>query len=223
MKKLLFICIGAALAAVSCDKQDAESVRMISLGAKEKSVVCPVEYSACEFYVYADEYINSRDCTPISYEAEILGDASWLTFEENGGRFIEKTGSGLLPLRVDANQGVRRMSKVVLRADTRTDTLVVKQEGVYREYIRLTGDYPTVPAEGGTYEALVESNVLPAFLKVSCSDGVTDFEMAHGVVTFTIGPSPSRDRRTLTITVSTVDGWGETVGGSVSLTQSPGR
>lgn len=223
MKKLLFICVGAALAAVSCGKQDAESVRMISLGAKEKSVECPVEYSACEFYVYADEYVNSRDCTPIGYEAEILDDAAWLSFTENGGTFIEKTGSGLLPLRVDANQGVRRMSRIVLRADTRTDTLFVKQEGVYREYIRLNGEYPLVPAEGGTYEAAVESNVLPAFLKVSGSDGVVDCEMDHNLVTFTVGPSLSRDRRTVTLTVSTVDGWGETVSGSVSLTQSPGR
>lgn len=223
MRKLLIICIGAALAAVSCGKQDAESVRMISLGAKEKSVECPVEYSACEFYVYADEYINSKDCTPIDYEAEILGGASWLSFADNGSSLITKRGSGLLSLNVDANQGVRRMSRLVLRADTRTDTLAVKQEGVYREYVRLAGEYPTVPAEGGSYEAVVESNVLPAALTVSCSDGVTDFEMSHNVVVFTIGPSMSRDRRTLTITVSTVDGWGETVSGSVSLIQAPGR
>lgn len=222
MKKLIYI-IGSLLAVVSCGRSEADSVRMISLGAKEKTVECPVDYSACEFYVYADEYVNSKDCTPIDYEAEILDDAAWLSFEENGGHFIEKRGSGLLSLNVDANQGVRRMARLVLRADTRTDTLSVKQEGVYREYIRLNGEYPLVPAEGGTYEAIVESNVLPALMTVSVSDGVVDYEMSHNVVTFTVGPSLSRDRRTVTLTVSTVDGWGETVSGSVSLTQSPGK
>ena len=72
-------------------------------------------------------------------------------------------------------------------------------------------------------EAVVETNVLPALLKVSGSAGINEWEMAHNVVTFTVGQSPSRDRRDLTLTVSTVDGWGETVSGSVTLQQEPGR
>ena len=223
MRKYIFLCVIAALAALSCAKQKGEPVRMISLGAREKSVECPVEYSACEFYVYADEYVNSRDCTPIDYEAEILDDVSWVSFADNGSGFIGKHGSGPLRLLLDANTGVRRSARLVLRADGRTDTLAVKQEGVYREYIRLDGEYPMVPAEGGTYEAVVETNVLPALLKVSGSAGIDDWEMAHNIVRFVVGASPSRDRRNLTLTVSTVDGWGESVSGSVTLQQEPGR
>ena len=221
MRKLFIVCI--ALAALSCSKQKAEFVRMISLGASEKSAECPVEFGECEFYVYADEYINSKDCTPIDYEAEILGDEGWLTFGDNGLRNIEKNGSGPLRLRLDANTGVRRSARVVLRAEGRTDSLLVKQEGVLREYIRVSGDFPTVPASGGTYEARVETNVLPALLKVSGSAGIDDWDMAHNIVRFVVGASPSRDRRDLTLTVSTVDGWGETVNGSVTLQQEPGR
>ena len=87
MRKYIFICVIAALAAISCSKQKGEPVRMISLGAREKSVECPVEYSACEFYVYADEYVNSRDCTPIDYEAEILDDVSLSLCERREGTF----------------------------------------------------------------------------------------------------------------------------------------
>ena len=223
MRKYIFICVIAALAAISCSKQKGEPVRMISLGAREKSVECPVEYSACEFYVYAVEYVNSSDCTPIDYEAEILDDVSWVSFADNGSGFIVKNGSGPLRLRLDANTGVRRSARVVLRAEGRTDSLRVRQEGVIHEYIRVNGDFPMVPASGGTYEAVVETNVLPALLKVSGSAGISEWEMAHNVVTFTVGQSPSRDRRDLTLTVSTVDGWGETVSGSVTLQQEPGR
>jgi hypothetical protein len=223
MRKPVLLYILAVLVLASCTRQKAEYVRMISLGASEKVLECPVEYSECEFHVYADEYLNSKDCSPIGYEAEILDDASWISFGDNGTRFINKKGSGALRLRLDANSGLRRSARVVLRAEGRTDTLSVRQEGVYREYIRLKGEYDAVPAEGGTYEALVETNVLPAFLKVSGSAGIDDCALAHNVVTFVVGPSPSRDRRNLTVTVSTVDGWGETVSGSVTLQQEPGR
>ena len=223
MRKIVLFSIAALLVLPSCSSRKEEIVRMISLGAREKSVECPVAYSACEFYVYADEYINSRDCTPIEYEAEILEEAAWLSFADNGLHLIGKTGSGPLRMSLDANTGVRRSARIVLRAENRTDTLRVKQEGVYREYVRLTGEYPVVPAEGGTYEALVQTNVLPSFLKISGSAGIDEWEMNHNIVTFVIGPSASRDRRNLTLSVSTVDGWGETVSGSVTLQQEPGK
>lgn len=223
MKKLIPICIALVLSAASCTRQNAEYVPMVSLGASEKIIECPVEFSNCEFYVYADEYVNSRDCEPIDYEAEILDGQAWIAFGDNGSSIINQRGSGPLRVQLDANTGLRRSARIVLRAEGSTDTLSVRQEGVYREYIRLGGEYPEVPAEGGTYEAVVETNVLPSLLKVSASAGITDFEIAHNLVTFTIGPSPSRDRRNLTLTVSTADGWGETVSGSVTLQQEAGR
>ena len=223
MKKLILICISLVLAAFSCTKQNAEYVSVISLGASEKVIECPVEYSECEFFVYADKYVNSRDCNPIDYEAAILDNQSWVAFGDNGTAFINKRGSGPLRMHLDANAGLRRSARIVLRAEGRTDTLTVRQEGIYREYIRLVGNYPVVPAEGGTYEAVVETNMLPAFLKISGSAGITDYGMSHNLVTFTVGPSPSRDRRSISITVSAPDGWGETVSGSVTLQQEAGR
>ena len=223
MRKLVVICIGISLVLAACVKQKAETTRAISLGASEKSISCPVQFGTCEFYIFADEYINSREFTPISYQADIIGGEGWLTFTDNGAHRIIMKGSGILSLDFDSNSGLRRSAKVVLKSDTRTDTLRVKQEGPLREFVRLVGEYPVVPAEGGTFQSRIETNVLPSSLHVTGSEGVTDWELNHNVVTFTIGPSTSRDRRNITLTVYTIDGWEDMVSGSVTLQQEPGK
>ena len=223
MRKFSIFFLIAAILPVSCSKQSAEFVRQISLGAVQKSVECEAAFGTCDFSVFADAYVSSKDTSPIMYEASILGEPGWLSFDGSRSTKVSKYGSGTLTLYYDSNNGARRAAKVVLYAEGRTDTLSVKQNGVFQQYIRLVGEYSAVPSEGGEYSARIETNIAPGFLKVKGSQGVESWNVQNNILTFTVGQSPSRDIRTITLSVFTIDGWGEEISGSISLLQAPGK
>lgn len=221
MKKY-FIIFAVIIAAAGCSKQKPELREMISMGAKVKSVQCDSLSGSCSFDVYSDKYVNSRDTEPIGFDAEILDGASWICFEEGGGR-VSKFGSSTINLKYDANTGVKRSASIRLSTGDRSEVITVKQKGHIDEYIYLDGTYGLVPKDGGQYTAVVRSNIVPAMLDVKKATGLEQWSLHNGILTFKIAPSESRDIRNIDVVLYFVDGWGDEISDKITLKQEAGK
>lgn len=221
MKRMMII-LAAMVAAAGCDKQAAEFREMISMGAKVKTVQCDSLSGTCSFEIYSDKYVNSRDTEPIGFEAQIVGGASWIRFEDGSDR-VSKSESSSLNLHYDANTGVKRSASIRLTAGDRTDVVTVKQKGFVDQYLILDGTYAQVPKEGGVYTAVVRSNIVPALLSVKEAKGLDDWNLRNGILTFRIGASESRDIRNIDVVLYTIDGWGDEISSKVTLKQEAGK
>ena len=77
-----------------------------------------------------------------------------------------------------------------------------------------------VPAEGGSYSVDLLTNVLQRDLKVETSNAKVcrSIVLDNNRLSFDVAPA-TRDTKTYTITVYTVDGWGEKVETILSVIQ----
>ena len=201
MKKLSLLICAAALCA--CESLMPEKIDIIQLGIVPDYIVVPG--TAGEDGV---KLISDRD-----YSFEVVDGADWLS------PGIAQTDT--LSFSFSANEGFRRSGRIRVSAGSRTDELLVKQQGIYAERIQLSQNTLTAPAEGRSVELRIYSNLPSDFFSVSASSdkAIGRLTMEDYVLRFEVNPTTNRDKRTYTVTVSYIDGWGETVSDQVSITQ----
>jgi hypothetical protein len=192
----------------------AEYADDICLGAKLKTLDCEAQYGSCAFDV-----VSNR-----SFRVDIIEGSEWLGFPDVKSLTRKLSRNTPVDLAFTSNNGYRRLGRIVLSAGTRRDTLSVRQEGIYRERIGVDDTAFDVPAEGGVYTTRVRTNLLPGDLLFEADKSrVGNYVYADNLFSFTVEPSRSRDVRTVTVRIYTLDGWGEKVGADIVLTQQAGR
>lgn len=201
MKKYLLILLAAGLCA--CDSLRPETVDVIQLGMAPDDITVPA--TAGEDGV---RLISDRD-----YKMEIIEGGDWLS----KGIAI----SDSLSFHFKANEGFRRSGRIRIEADSRSDELVIKQEGVYVEKIQLSEHSLSAPAEGLNVSIRVYSNLPSDYFSLSVSNdkAISHLRLEDYILSFDVNPTTNRDKRTYEITVACTDGWGETVSDRVSITQ----
>lgn len=209
--------------AVSCSDilDDAEYVDDIKLGAKEKVVECPSGYGECSFEVVSN----------CAYSARISEGSEWLSFTGKEGSEIELSGSTTLSLSYTSNRGYRRCGVLVLSSAERNDTLRVKQEGSYIQSISADIQKIDVPGEGGEYQVGIQTNLIRKDFRFETVDSkgftiidkVDRYDFSDNTFSFRILPSVSRDDKTFTVRIYTVDVWGEKISADIQIIQKAGR
>lgn len=223
MKKIYKIISLGLLAALSaCSAlDDAQYAEDIKLGAKVKLVECLDNYGQCSFDVVSNG----------PYMASIIKGDEWISFTGSDESSISLKGHTTLSVLYTSNRGYRRKGLIVLSSGSRKDTLIIKQEGSYKEKVSVGTKTFNVPGEGGRYSVTINTNLLPKdfhFETVDTRDyplvnRVDDYEYENNIFSFRVLPSESRDIKTFKVRIYAMDDWGEKVAGDVTVTQQPGK
>lgn len=210
MKKYLTI-ISAALLFWACDDMRLQKPEELGSDADEYFIDAAGGSADISVYanmpgrVYAMESPSWLTLTPDSFEADAT-------------------------IRVDVkpNEGARRMATVVLETGARLDTVLVKQNGAYDEFLEITESSIVAYNAQGDSHARISTNVDPSavsfrtvYLDSDAPDWITSVKMSGSeIVLSTVdNPDPKKVRRAV-IEVAYTDGWNETVGGSLRITQA---
>lgn len=211
MIKRLTLIVSLLSCLVSCKFAQAEYLDPVELGGTPKEVLC----DSAEGSWYIDVYTNRP------YTAEIITGKEWLNFDGSDTKVLSLEESTTLCIRYTVNTGFSRLGQIVLRSGSRADTLSMSQTGQYVRAVMLTPSELTVPAEGGTAELELATNVAPRDLKFTSShSSVQSITYENCRLYVTVAPNTSRDTRHIRITASTEDECG-TVTSSTAVVNQP--
>ena len=213
MMKRYFITI-SIVSAFLTGCQDETYIPFVELGAVENEVVLPAEGNSVEIQVYANG----------AYKAELLNDVAWASLDSDKGN-----SDGILKLTCTANDGFRRSAVLILKSDIdiRTDTVLVKQEGLVEEILHMENTSIILEAHGGEHSELIITNIPSDQITISVTYPSADrwietFAISEGAERKLLITAKANDNtisRTATMTISHIDAWGEALSQELTLEQ----
>ena len=118
------------------------------------------------------------------------------------------------------NNNGKRVARLVLAADTRRDTIKIKQYGRFEDFLEIhpddkekftleNGTRIPVDFEGGEIAIRLQTSCLDHELSAWSSDNtiVNGFKFENGVCSFFVAANDEQQPRIVTIRISYVDGW----------------
>lgn len=200
---------------VSCVPYYPEYVTVVSLGASTDDVIVGNEEGTCSFNVISN----------IDYEALIVDGETWLSFADIDGTVRKGTGNGVLTFNFRANNHARRVARVVLAAETRRDTVCIKQESAYPEYLEVNpedveeyfileeGTRMSVLEDGGQYLLRLQTSCLDH--EITCWTDqphmVSDFAVTNSNLSFRVLKNQEGQPRIANVELSYINGWDEKI------------
>ena len=214
MKKIYVLILAAATFVVSCSSPYyPEYVPIVSLGIYANEVVC--ENAEGDFAVSV--------VSNVDYTASIVSGQEWLSFADTDVTSRTGSGNSVLKFKYLQNNNAKRAAQVVVAAETRTDTVVIKQKGRFDEALEihetskhLFSEETGVPRmevdwTGGDYSFRLRTDVLSSQLKAWTPDPsvITNFHIENNVVTLTVSQNNQLQPRIVNFQISYIDGWNE--------------
>ena len=212
MKNIITISFVVLLAATSCKFQDPAFIDVVEMGAAEKSQIVPRYGGDCTFDVYST----------VPYDATIISGNNWLSFAQSEASQTHHEGSGVLHFHYRDNNEGKRVAYVVLSAEYRRDTIAIKQNGPYTEFLEVETSAVKAPVTGLEYSLPIETNLLNDAISVYTDNAsmVTNLRIYSNVLHFTVTNNTTRNPRSAFVYVSYVDGWDEEQRAVISVTQA---
>lgn len=204
MRKNIIILFAALSVVLTGCWNEPEYIDVIRLGARNKIITLETpEYGDSAFYLISN----------VDYKLELVSGEDWLTI-------VEATEDSIV-FSYPSNNGFRRSAELTISYDTRVDYLKVLQPGKHEMKMELSEASIDVPAEGGSYSVDLLTNVLQRDLEVEVSNAKVfrNVVLENNRLSFDVAPATSRDTKTYTVTVYTVDGWGKKVEAILSVIQ----
>lgn len=197
------IMLAAALCLAGCNYNEMKDVLM--LGGKPKVVMLPDANAGQGFF---DVITN------VEYETEVVKGAEWLE--------ITSADEVVVTFDYSANNGFAREGRIVLSCRERSDTVSIRQNGLYEPYVELSQTAVTVPCGGASGIVDVLSNVPCACLEVVVDDPqVKSAVLENNQLKYEVKPTTKKDTKKYTVTVRFVNDWGEPAQAVLTLTQEP--
>lgn len=212
MKKIFGIVVAVSAFLASCSSPYyPEYVPVVALGANTSALVCESEEGSASLNVISN----------VEYTATIISGDEWLSFADTESLTRVGNGNSVLVFNHRANNHDKRVARLVLAAESRRDTIRIKQKGCFEDYLTIhpedkelymtleNGTRMLIPEAGGVYELRLRTSCLDH--QISCStdrtDAVVDFKVENGVLSFRVKENVDSQPRILTVNVSYVDGW----------------
>lgn len=213
LKSILIAQVVAVLATACTEYLDPRYVEVTQLGALVKTDTLSVTAGDCIIPVKAN----------VNFVAKVEKGSEWLSFDsDNTGVCSRDCDSAVrdISLYSTANTGFPRMALVTLEAGGRSDTVYVKQEGKYRQFVELGVSEITAEPEGGVYFVDVDTNVPARDIFVSADkDGVDEVSYKDNVLTVSVAPNNGRNDRTINLKVFCRDEWRREIGNILIIRQ----
>ena len=200
MKKILTIVL-LSLTLGSCKYHEQAFIDVIEMGATQKSIEVPSYNGNCIFDIYSN----------VEYDATIISGESWLNFTDSNETQTHRLGTGQLGFHYKDNNTGKRIARIVLSSGYRRDTIAVKQNGPYNEFLEINAESVSAPVEGLEYSLQIETNLLNDAINVSTDNikVVTNLKVYSNILSFTVTKNESRNPRSAFVYVSFTDGWDE--------------
>ena len=211
MKKILLTTVIAVSALfVSCSYTDAWEVPTIKLGAYEKVFKPTPE----------EGDLTIRATSNVAFEAHIVKGSEWIKFADTVEPVLACSGSRDIHVHYGANLYGKRVGHIVLCAESRRDTVFVKQHGVYEDNFSIydedkalfaSGTTLEVPEAGKSYSIRINCTEIAANVKAKTTDPdfVTNLLFEHDVLSFTVEPNTYERPRQAQVELAYVNGWNE--------------
>ena len=216
MKKIFVIILAVSAFLASCSSPYyPEYVRVVSLGGRPSVITCE-----------ADEGISQLEVlSNVEYEATIISGSEWLSFTDTKELTRIGHGNGVIDLKRTENNNEKRLAKIVLSADTRHDTIKIKQKGRFEDFLTvhpddsgifsLTSTRMPMDWEGGDVSFRLNTSCMAHQLSAWTSDknAVSGFKFENGaacvIFSFRVGTNEEQQPRIITVRISYTDGWGD--------------
>ena len=162
MKKI-FVAILAVAALASCSSPYYPEYRpIVSLGAETSNLVVENTEDICRLAIISN----------VEYNATIISGSEWLSFADTEGTVRIGSGNEAVEFKHLANLNEKRVARLVLSADTRRDTIKIKQKGRTEDFIEIhDSDKGLFEMENGTRMPIGwEGGEVSFRLRTSCMD-----------------------------------------------------
>lgn len=224
MKKIFGIIVAVSAFMASCSSPYyPEYVPIVSLGASTSALVCENTDSSCSLNVISN----------VEYTATIISGEEWLSFADTKSLTRKGFGNSVLVFNHRANNHDKRVARLVLAADTRRDTIKIKQKGQFEDYIDMHPEDKTefltlekgtrllVPEEGGSYSLRLRTSCLDQELIfwTDRPEVVTDVKFENKIISFRVNKNEDGQPRIIQIELSYIDGWDDKKSYSFSIKQ----
>ena len=208
------VCGLAALAAVGCSVDDAETIRVRELTAAEHELFVPASGGTAEIQLYSNGRVR----------VEALNDiGGWASVDRT-----EFDGDRMVSVTFTENGSFRRMAKLrfVLDGGTRADTVCIKQYGVVPS-LECPAPYKSIRGSVETFTQFeIDTNVPLGDFAVTTTyvgatgDWIRSVQPEQGMLVVDTKPNPGDDVCKAVVNLSYVDGWEETFSVNLYITQA---
>lgn len=223
MKKIYLMILAISAFAASCSSPYyPEYVPIVSLGSSTSNLFCESEEGECSVRVISN----------VDYEATIISGHEWVSFADTDSATRICHRNTDLKFNYFRNNNVKRVAHVVLSADTRHDTIKIKQHGCYPEHFEIHDtSKEQFSLENGTRMVVDWDGGDVSFrLNASCADHqistwtpdtsvISGFKVENKVVSFIVAQNNELQPRIVNFQVSYVDGWGDVQALKLSIRQ----
>lgn len=222
MKKILFFLISAF--AVSCTSPYyPEYVPVVSLGTTTDALICENGEGTARLSILSN----------VPYTATLRTGSDWLSFSDTDEPFRSGTGSEVVEFVHRANNHDKRVAELVLTAEGVERVVKIKQKGCFDDFIEFAPDTKEILTEEDNTRMLCtkEQRDVELRLRTSCLDheiscrcdyanAISSFEIKNSVLRFTLNENNEGQPRIIDVTISYVDGWGDTQSLHFSIKQT---
>lgn len=211
MKKFFVIILSFSAFLASCTSPYYPEYRpIVSLGADTSNLICES----------TEDYCTLRVISNVEYEATIISGSEWLSFADSDALSRTGKGNGDIEFKHLQNNNAKRVARLVLSADTRRDTIKIKQKGRFEEFLEVhpddlemftleDGTRIPVAWEGGEVSFRLRTSCLDHQLSVWTADTkvVSGFKFENSVCSFRVSANDEQQPRIVAFQISYVDGW----------------
>jgi len=213
MKKIFVIILAVSAFLASCSSPYYPEYRpIVALGADTSNLICES----------AEGNAVLRVISNVAYDATIISGSEWLSFADTDALSRQGEGNGDIEFYFTQNNNAKRVARLVLSADTRRDTINIKQKGRFEEFLGVhpddlalftleDGTRMPVSWEGGEVCFRLLTSCLDHQLSVWTADTkvVSGFKFENSVCSFQVSANDEQQPRIVIFQISYVDGWGD--------------
>lgn len=215
MKKIIVMILSFAAFLASCSSPYYPEYRpVVSLGASTSALVVENDENTCTLNVISN----------MEYTASIISGTEWLSFTDTDSTVRRGNGNTVLEFKHLANNHDKRVAYMVLAAETRRDTIRIKQKGYFEDYLELhpddkakyltleNGTRLSVDEAGADYEMRLRTSCLDHEIKfwTDTPNSVVDFKVENAVLSFRVKKNVSGQPLLIQVKLLYVDGWDDT-------------
>ena len=224
MRKISLLIAAVSALMISCSSPYyPEYVPVISLGASTNNLICEKEEGIASLSV-----LSNTD-----YTATLVSGNDWVRFAEEDPAVRNGHGNDVLEFVINANNHDKRVAELVLAVGDYKKSIKIKQKGCFDDYLDIHPDDKAnkltlmnntrmqVSVKGGDFKLRLYTSCLDQQLKVSVDHdtAVSSSSIENKTLHFTISENEEGQPRIVNITLSYVDGWGDTQSLTFSFTQ----
>ena len=212
MKKIFGIVVAVSAFLASCSSPYyPEYVPVVSLGANTSALVCEVEEGSASLKVIAN----------VEYTASIISGSEWLSFADTESSVRTGSGNTVLVFNHRKNNDDKRVAYLVLAAETRRDTVKIKQKSFFEDYLEIhpddkaaeltleNGTRMELPEAGGEYDLRLLTSCLDHEIKfwTDRPDAIVDMKVENGLFSFRAKENVDSQPRIIVVRLYYIDGW----------------